>query len=165
MTIQQFDFVNVEDTAKALGCNIPTGIAVLPRNFETAESKSELLHESNTPTIRVLFRNNGISETPLECEGEKFLQISEKAFEAWIAPTIFVSCALFSQNPHIVSVALGVISNYLTDWFRGIPGKRNANLDIVVETKKKSYKRIHYEGPVSGLEELTQVVHEVFSNE
>ncbi len=161
MTIQQFDFVDVGEKAKALDCNIPTGIALLPRNFESAESKDDLLHESSAPTVRVLFRNNGIIETPLEREGETFPQISEKAFEEWIGPTIFVTSALLSQNPHIISVALGVISNYLTDWFKGVPGGRDAKLDIVVEEGKKSYRRIHYEGHVSGLKELVQIVREV----
>ena len=165
MTIQQFGFVDVEEKAKALGCNIPTGIALLPRNFESAESKDALLHESNAATIRVLFRNNGIAETPLEREGERFPRISEKAFEEWVVPTIFASFALLSQNPHIISVALGVISNYLTDLFKGIPGGRNVKLDIVVETRKKTYKRIHYEGPISGLEKAAQVAREVSSHD
>ncbi|MCK4598697.1 hypothetical protein KAU37_02540 [Candidatus Bipolaricaulota bacterium] len=165
MTVQEFDFVDVEEKAKALGCNIPTGIALLPRNFESAESKDDLLHESTVPTVRILFRNNGITETPLEHEDERFPQVSEKAFEGWVGPTLFVSFALLSQNPHIISVALGMISNYLTDWFKGIPGGGNAKLDIVVETRKKTYKRIYYEGPVSGLEKAAQVIREVSLNE
>jgi hypothetical protein len=164
MTVKQFDFVDVKKRAKDLGCNTPTGIALLPRNFESAASKDELLHESSAPTVRVLFRTNGIYETPLEREGEKFPQISEKALDAWVGPIIFVSLSLYSQNPHIISLALGVISNYLTDWFKGIPGPKNAKLDIVIETKKM-YKRIQYEGPVSGLEKVSEVIHKASSDE
>jgi hypothetical protein len=159
MEIQEF--VNVEEKAQSLGCNIPSGLALLPRNFEEAQFKEDLLHESSAPTVRVLLRNNGITETPLELEGERFPQISEKAFVEWIGPTIFVGFMLLSQNPHIVSIALGVISNYLTDFFKGMPSVGKAKLDIVVETRKKTYKKIHYEGPVSGLEKITEVVKEV----
>jgi hypothetical protein len=60
MTVECSDFINVEDRAKYLGCNVPSGIALLPSNFETAESKDKLVHESNASTVRVLFRNNNI---------------------------------------------------------------------------------------------------------
>ncbi len=167
MSIQKFDFVNVEEKAETLGCNIPIGLALLPRNFEDAEFKDGLIHEDSVPTVRILFRQNGITETPIEYDGEKYPQISEKGFEGWIGPTIFVSFALLNQNPHILSVALGVISNYLTDIFRGIPHHQNkASLNIVVETtKKKTYKRIHYEGPISGMEQLPNIIREVRSSE
>ncbi|MEJ5311417.1 MAG: hypothetical protein WHX52_16775 [Anaerolineae bacterium] len=165
MEITKFDFVNVDERARSLGCNIPTNLALLPRNFEVAEFKENLLHESSAATIRVLFRNNNIIETPLELKGEKFPHISEKAFVEWIGPTIFVSSALLSQNPHILSLALGVISNYLTDFFKGVPGVGKVKLDVVVETKKKTCKKIHYEGPVSGLEKLAEVVQEVVAGD
>ena len=159
MEIEVSDYVNVEERSRFLGCNVPTSLAFLPRNFEKAESKKNLLHESSVATIRILFRKNKITETPLELEGEKFPQISEKGFVEWVGPIIFVSFAALSQDPNILSLALGVISNYLTDFFKGIPGIRNARLDIVVETKEKTYKKIHYEGPVSGLEKLPEVVN------
>jgi len=167
MSIQQYDYVDVEKKAQILGCNIPTDLALLPRNFEDAEFKDDLVHEDSVPTVRILFRQNGITETSIERDGEKYPQISEKAFEGWIGPTIFVSFALLNQNPHILSVALGVISNYLTDIFRGIPQHQNkASLNIVVQTtKKKTYKRIHYEGPISGMEQIPNIIREVSSSE
>ena len=116
-------------------------------------------------SIRALLRSSDISETPLEREGERFPEASRKGLEEWIGPTISVSFALYSQNPHIVSLALGVVSNYLTDWFKGTVGQKNASLDVVVETKKKTCKRIHYEGHISGLEKLPDVIREVCSDD
>lgn len=158
MKPQEFEFVDVAEKAKSLGCNVPIGLALLPRNFEHAESKEELLHESTVSTVRVLFRQNNISETPLELEGDRFPQLSEKAFAGWIGPIIFVSYALLGQDPNILSLVLGVISNYLTDFFKGMPGVGKVRLDVVIETKAKSYRRIHYEGPLSGLEELPEII-------
>lgn len=159
--IQITDYINVKEKARELGCNIPTSLALLPRNFEIAKSKDELIHESTVPTIRVLWRQNNIDETQLEKEGEKFPLIEEKALE-WAAPIIFVSSALLSQNPHLISVALNVISNYLTDWFKGIPGSdKKAKLCIVEQTEKGPCKKIFYEGDPEGLKELLKIIHEV----
>ena len=166
MNVQERGFVDVVQRARDLGCRVPTGLALLPRNFESAGSKDELLHESEAPTVRILWRRAGLVETPIEPEGERFPQISEKSFDEWVGPTLFVSGALVSQNPAVVSVALGVISNYLTEWFRGVPtGRRKATLDVVLEVGKRQYKKLHYEGPVEGLQELAAIAREVGSHE
>lgn len=136
-----------------------------PSNFEDAETKDELVYESNASTVRSLLRSSNIRETPLECEGERFPEASRKGLEEWIGPTVFVGFALYSQNPHVISLALGGISNYLTDWFKGLVGQKNAQLDIVVETKKKTYKRIRYKGHISGLEEILDIIREVCSDD
>ena len=166
MNIEQEGFVDVAQRARDLGCRVPTGLAILPRNFESAAGKDELLHESEAPTVRILWRRAGLVEMPIEAEGERFPQISEESFEEWVGPTVFVSAALLSENPAILSVALGIISNYLTEWFRGIPtGRRKARLDVVVEVGKRQYRRLHYEGPVEGLEDLAAIAREVGQNE
>ena len=161
--IQLSDYVDIKKRAGELGCNIPLSLALLPRNFETAKSKDELVHESTTSTIRILWRQNDIVETKLEKEGEKLLYAQEKAFE-WIAPTIFISAALLGQNPHIISVALGVISNYLTEWFRGIPrDNRKVKLRVITDTKSGHYKKVEYEGTPDGLKELPEIIREVYN--
>lgn len=166
MNIQQEDFVNVVQRARVLGCRVPTGLALLPRNFDSATSKDQLLHESEAPTVRILWRRARLEETPIEPEGERFPQISEKSFEEWVGPTIFASAALLSQNPAVVSVALGVISNYLTDWFKGTAmDRRKVRLDVVVETGKSQYSKLHYEGPVEGLQDLAAIAREVGASE
>lgn len=165
MSEEVSNYINVTERAAVLGCNIPTRIALLPRNFEDAGSREDLLHESSAPTVRILLRQAGISETPLELEGEKFPERSEKDFERWIAPIIFVSGAFLTQNPHAIALALGVISNYLTDFFKGIPSGKRVTLDVVVETSLKKYKKVHYEGPPEGLRELPSIIHEVHKHE
>lgn len=166
MTIQISEYIDVKKRALELRCNAPSKLAILPRNFKSAKSKDELLHEGSVSTIRVLWRQAGISETRIEKEGERFPVIQEKAFEEWIGPIIFVGASMLSQNPHTISVALEVISNYLTDWFKGVPGDKRVKLDVVVEeTKVKVCKRIHYEGNIEGLQELPRIVREVDSHE
>jgi hypothetical protein len=155
------DFIDVKKKAREIGCNIPSHMALLPRNFETALYKEELIHEITTPTVRALWRQNGINETPIEKPEEKIPFIDEMAFE-WVGPIIFVSAMLLSHDPHLVTIALNVISNYLMQWFKGIPrDSRKAKLTIIVETKSSVYKKIEYEGPVDGLENLAEVIRGV----
>jgi len=64
-----------------------------------------------------------------------------------------------------VSIALNVIGNYLTEFFRGIPGKKRVRLNIVVEKKRdRTCKKISYDGDVQGLNSLADIIKEI-SNE
>ena len=161
--IEVTDFVDVASKAAALGCEVPTGIAILPRNFASAEEAAEFLYEGTTPTVRTLWRQAGIVETPLEPADKAWL-VREKHFVSWIAPTIFVTGAWLSQNPHLISIALGVISEYVVDFFKGLTGPGNVTLSVVVESRGRC-KRVDYEGPVGGLNEIAKIVRQVASSE
>src|SRR5437016_12799769 len=114
VTIEEYP--DVAARAAALGCKIPTGFALLPRNFEDAETKADLLHEDTAPTVRLLFKEAEIPETRVEQDGEKFPLLQENGFE-WVGPTVFIGGAVFSGNAHLIAVALSVLANYLTEYF------------------------------------------------
>lgn len=157
------DYIDVKKRAQDIGCNLPTSIALLPRNFEISMSKEDFIHESTTSTVRILWRQNDIIETPIEQPEEKFLFAVECAFE-WIGPNIFVPAMLLSQNPHLFTIALNVISNHLTEWFRGIPrDNRKVKLCVIAETKSGHYKKVEYEGTSDGLNELPEIIREVYN--
>lgn len=160
-TISIEDYVNVEEKSAQLDCNVPTSISLLPRNFKDATSKTELIHEGTTATIRKLFAQNDIKETQLEKDGEKYPQVVEHAFE-WVGPTILITSSVIIQNPHLITITLNVISNYLTDFFKGIPNNQtNAKLSIVVKNKSGNYKKIKYNGHKDGLKELPKIIKAV----
>jgi hypothetical protein len=163
--VNESSFANVSEKAAALGCNIPTSITILPRNFDVANVKSELIHERDTPTVRILWRQAGIIETPLEDARERFPRISEHGLVEWISPAIFISAVWASQNPEAMSVALGVISNYLTDLFKGTAITPRTRLDIVVQKKNGECRKIEYRGDVAGLEKLPKIIKEAISDE
>lgn len=159
------DYCNVSERAQELGLNIPTGLAVLPRNFEDVTSAIDLLHEREVQTVRSLFRQNNVPETKLEKDNQKIPCIHENEF-ALMLPTIFVGALIVSQNSHLLSLALSIIANYATEFFKGIPGRRKVVLNIVVENKSKGgAKKIHYEGDPDGLKEITEIVGKVFNND
>lgn len=160
-TIVIEDYVNVEEQAKKLECNIPTSFALLPRNFEKVASKNELVHEGTVPTIRKLLKQNNISETTLEKNGEKYPQVVEHAFD-WVGPTILLTSAVIFQNPYIIDITLNVISNYLTDFFKGIPNNQtNVKFSIVVKNKSGQYKKVKYNGHKDGLKDIPKIIRKV----
>jgi hypothetical protein len=159
MTTKICDYVHVANRAKELGCVTPTGFAVLPENFESAAGRSSLLFGSQAATMLKLLKKDGLPVTNLLPAGERAPAIHNKHFE-W-APAIFVSAALLSENPSAVAVALGIISNYATEFFKGMPS-RNVKLTIVVEIKKdRSCKKINYEGDASGLAHIANIVRQI----
>src|SRR5262249_19873290 len=159
------DYCDVGEKAQTLGLNIPEGMAFLPRNFDKATTADDLLHESTVQTVRILFRENGIPETKLERDGQRIPCIQENEF-ALLLPTLFVSALILSQNPHLLSIALNIIATYATDFFKGIPVSNKVVLDVVVEDKsRKCSKKVHYEGKIDGLKEITEIAGKVFINE
>ena len=155
------DYFDVKKRALELDCAIPNSLAILPRNFENAKSKVDLVHENTTPTIRILWRQNNIVETPLEKKGENISYVFEESF-GWVSPLIFFTSVFIIQNPYLIDVAIGVISNYLTDWFKGISDKeKKVSLNIVEETRSGSYKKIDYSGPLEGLQELPAIIRSI----
>jgi hypothetical protein len=70
----------------------------------------------------------------------------------WIGPVILFSAVAISHNPEIMPITLGVVSNYLADWFRDVPKKeRTARLKMVQKTKEENYKIFDYDGRAENL--------------
>ncbi|MCX7113608.1 MAG: hypothetical protein NTX45_26670 [Proteobacteria bacterium] len=154
MTTTISEYIDVRKRISDLGCLSPTGLALLPSNFETASTVSDFRQVSESATVRVLLRT---SEVPLdEIVGKDWSPpyVQNNAFE-WVAPTLFVSVAVLSQNASYLSVALSVIANYVTDFFKGMSGNKEVHMDIVVERlNSKVCKKITYKSPPDGLKDL-----------
>ena len=159
MAVVTTDYVHVAHRASELGCVIPSGIAILPENFSEVGARQELLFGSEASTIRKLLSDEKLPLTEILPSGERVRSVHNKHFE-W-APLLFIAAALVSENPNAVSVALGVISNYATEFFKGSPGK-SVKLKLVVERKKdKSCKLLSYEGDVEGLKSLADTIRRI----
>jgi hypothetical protein len=160
MAVTITDFLDVNKKAIDLGFNPPVGLAILPEYFESAAKIADLRHRSEAATVKVLFRTHGLSLDEFVPASSTIPYIQNNNFD-WIGPTIFISGALLSENPMAISLALSVLANYATDFFKGISGRKNIKLNIVVERRgKKSYRKIKYEGDVAGLTELSRIIQE-----
>ena len=152
------EYLNVGQKIADLGCQFPTGLALLPANFESAMSSADFRQVSKAATVKTLFRNAGLPHGDITDKGQRPPYIHNNSFE-WVAPTVFVSAALFSENPNYVSIALSVIANYATDFFKGMTGTKTVKLEIVVEqTKARTCKKLSYEGDVDGLQALPEII-------
>ncbi len=160
MTTNISDYIQVFEKLDELGCSYSGGIAILPVDFETATSTTSLRQLSQASIIKKLFRSNDIPYSEIRQENEKPGYIQHNAFE-WVGPTLFVSAALLSTNPEIISVLLGITANYLTDFFKGFPGEKKVKLDMVVETPSGTCKRISCEGNADELTKLDDLVEKI----
>jgi hypothetical protein len=148
----------VNERLSTLGCNSTSDFAILPLNFENVTNIDEFRHASEAATVRTLFRNGSIPLTEIIPSDKKPAYVQNNAFE-WLAPTLFVSSALISSNPNLIAIALGVIANYATDFFKGFTGKPEVKIEIVVEkTKTRTCKKISYQGTPEGLANLSDVI-------
>jgi hypothetical protein len=160
MTTTITDYVDISRRAADLGCHDPQGMALLPVNFESAASVADLLQASEAATIRKLFVAEGLPVEDITDRNQRPPYVKNKQFE-WVAPILFVSASLYSQNPTLVSLALNVLANYATEFLKGIGGAHEVKLNIVVGSKNRVHKKIEYQGPVEGLRDLAKIVDEV----
>lgn len=158
MTTTISEYIDVRQRIADLGCLSPAGLALLPSNFDTASDISNFRQVSESATVRTLLRTSNISLDELVNKDQRPPYIQNNAFE-WVAPTLFVSVGVLSQNASYLSVALSVIANYATDFFKGMSGSNEVQMDIVVErSKSKVCKKITYKGPPEGLKDLPEVI-------
>jgi hypothetical protein len=159
MSIAVEDYVRVDERANELGCSLPTRLAVLPINFETAATCADLRNASHTETVIKLLKGERIPIGTFLPQHEHLPYVVNKHFQ-WLGPTLFIPLALLNENPQIVSLAIGVLSNCITDFFKGVPRQqRNVKLTIVIEAEpKRIYEKITYEGDVDGLNSLPKII-------
>ena len=83
--------------------------------------------------------------------------ILEQRSIEWFGPTLLFRTAALVQNPELVSIALNVLSNYISDYFKGHK-EPNVKLNIVVQKSEIEYTNFMYEGPKDGLKEIEKVI-------
>jgi hypothetical protein len=151
------EYPPVAERADALGVRRPTGLTMLPRNFATASPGDDLLAEAADSAVRTLWRQANVAEDRLDSPETPFPRVSEHHAD-WIGPTIFVGSALLSESSALVTVALGVITNYVTDLFKGVPGRHTARLSVVVERSTGDCVSVTYNGPATEIGEIMDAV-------
>jgi hypothetical protein len=165
MDIKLSEYVSVAERADELGLQVPGSLAILPRNFDTADTPEALYHESSTLDLRRLLRQAGIIETPIEPPGVKIPTISEKYYE-FIGPLLFFGASSWIGNESPIEMSMSVIGNYLTDVFKRTTGQKKARLGFVLErTKSRTCVRLDYEGRGDDFGQLVALIKEIMNEQ
>jgi len=148
---------------REFGLSIPDGIelVILPRDVDTAATAAALIHEADAATVRKLLAAAGLRVRQVEPSASRLPVAVQKSAD-WIAPTLFVTSLLLTQNASAVQIALGVIESYISDYLKGIVPSSRVQLSFVVETSRSgTTKRVLYQGPVSGIRDLARILREL----
>lgn len=144
------------DRFNNLNCKIPETFAFLPENFNSAKIENDFIYPDSLSDLNKIFRVKQIPIIKLTTEIPKYR--SRKNADL-IAPTLFIGFSLFSDNNILISIALNVLSDYITDFFKGTFKNRKVKLEIIVETKKrKEFSKISYDGDIEGLKDLEDII-------
>lgn len=158
MAITVTDYPNVRERLRRLGCSEPNGFTILPLNFGSADSAEDLRQDAESVTVKKLLRSAHLPYDDILEDGRRPFYLLIRSYE-WIAPTLFISAAIMSENPSLISVALSVVANYATDHFKGGSKKENIKIHVVIEKSRKSTcTRISYDGPP---EELPKILDKI----
>jgi hypothetical protein len=66
---------------------------------------------------------------------------------------------VLSDNGILLNLALGIVSNYLTDYFRGSGKTPTIKLEFIVEkTPNRDYRRLKFEGPPEAIPALSEAL-------
>jgi hypothetical protein len=156
--IEILDYLNVREKNTSLGLTQPEGIGFIPRGFATTNSLSEMVYENETPTIRSLLRQEGVPVSRLDRDKIHF---KDEQSEAFLVPLLYIPFLLIEQNPVLLDVAIGVISNYCYEIISGSNRKNLVKMEYVVESKTGDNKKVVYTGPVEGMKEVEKIIKEV----
>ena len=163
MAINITQYTDVKHRLQELGCNVPSGFALLPINFETVNSAEEFRQTVDAATVKTLLRNAGLPLSDIFPAGKRPPYVRHHALE-WVPPTLFISASLISQHSDYVAVALNVIVAYVSELLHG-RGKGEMKLDIVVErTPERDYVKMSYKGPLREPEKLVKAVQDIIKD-
>jgi hypothetical protein len=137
-----------------LACN--DSIYILPNNFLETNNTEEYFYSSTLPTVKKLLSTKNIPVKILGKESDQ-IYIEQRGLEYFL-PIFFIGSLYYSQNPTAVSIALGMIANYLTEIFKG-QKEPKVNLNIYIRDDiNKITKRVKYKGTPEGLKDVDKIV-------
>jgi len=150
------DFINIDEKLKLLNIDLTGDFCILPENIKEVTSSNDFIFSESTTSLKKYLRQNGVDIKVIENQNSTFRQRKSVDF---YAPLFFIGYTVFSENSALVSIGLNVLSNYISDFFKGSFGEKKVKIEIIVETTpKKTYKSITYEGNVDGIKELSNVI-------
>jgi hypothetical protein len=146
----------IADNLKRLDLKLPSQLSFLPENIESAEKRDELIFTESMIELNKYFKANDLALDIFG--GDTELYRSRKNADIYL-PALFFSFSVISENPHLISVSLNILSNYIYDSLKGTIGKKTTHVEFHIESKEKGkVKKIDYKGDAEGLKDLEKVI-------
>lgn len=161
--IEVSDYIDVSRKLEELGCSQPEGIGILPDQFDSLTPEGTFAPLRRAFDVKHLLEDKQIPVSIIGKEGQDVLSthIASSEWFTGVGPTFLISAALLAENPHIISLALNVLANYLTEIFKGAR-EGNASLEIVVEKDgPRVYKKIKCPVTPEMLKELPKIIKSI----
>lgn len=141
---------------RRLDLDVSSSLIFLPENLEEAKCKEEFVFSDSLSDIEKIFRENDIPFIQL---GGYSGQYRVRKNADWWGPALYFGASMLSENSTFVSIALNVLSNYLTDFFKGSFSDKKVKIEIYVEERRGvKFKKITYEGGLEGIKELENII-------
>jgi hypothetical protein len=159
------EYVDVAARARELGCRVPSRLALLPGNFDTAASPADFLFHEVATRVRNAWRNSGLVDTgPYRVKCANAADALDASNEK-VPLTVFFGADLLRVPERPVLHALGIVASVLL----GDPGSENARetrFNVVVERPGSGgYVCLEYEGDACGLVALAKPVRAMWEGE
>lgn len=162
MMIEVEDYLDVRERAEALGCELGSIITFLPSNLDIATSADDFIVRGEITTIRKVLNFGGVPSSMLSAKGAPSPGFVHNKSHDWAVPIIFIGAEMLKTAPDIVSVTIDLIRDYALDLFKGIGADKKVKAEIVVERSQgRTYQKVTYEGDVSGLNTLAEMVSRI----
>jgi hypothetical protein len=146
----------IEDNLKRLDLELPYQLSFLPENIDSAQNKDDFIFTESMIEVNKYFKANNLELSAFG--GDSELYRSRKNADLYL-PGLFISLSVITENPHLISVSLNILSNYIYDSLKGAIGKKTAHVEFHIETKEKGkIKKIDYKGDAEGIKELEKII-------
>jgi hypothetical protein len=150
--------------ARELGCDAPSGVALLPGNFSSAASRTKFLYHEMVPQVRQAWRGMGLIDTGpgrAMCPAE---HSSREKYGLQVPIAVYFDTNLPSADARPVFYALGMIASVLSA-NRRPSGAQVIRVDAVVQRPYSGgYTCLEFSGDSYELTLLARAVREILGD-
>jgi hypothetical protein len=160
------EFIDVRSRVRELGCTLDPILTFLPINLEDAVTADDFVVRGEVTTIHKVLALGGISTAMLGAEHAKPPGYVHNKSHDWAVPIIFVAAEMFKTSPDLVGAAIDLIRDYAVSLFKGSGRDKHVKIEVVVEREKtRTYQKITYEGDVSGIGSIAEMIAKAHGSE
>jgi hypothetical protein len=155
------EYVDVRARTRALGCEVPRGVALLPGNFESAAGRAEFRYHEVASQVREAWRGVGLADSGPGRKLRRKENVASGSPDQDIPFAVFFGTDLPTVSVRPVLDALSMVASVLTADPR-VARTREVRVDAIVERPNSGgYLCLEYQGSVHELVTLAKPIREI----